>query len=125
MNFSLVCLLAVIVTVPFGAAFLLAPESVGAQYGISGWNPSTLVVARLFGIALLYSGAAALAVRHTRDTRVQKGISTGFAVASILATSASIHAVTSGAVNAMGWSTVAIYGVFTLAWASVAFRKPS
>ena len=125
MNFSLVCLLAIIATVPFGVAFLLAPEVTGAQYGISGWNSGTLFVARLFGVALLYTGGAALAVRSTTNARLQKDISTRFALASIVATVASIQAVVTGAVNTMRWSTVAIYAFFTLAWASVAFRKTS
>lgn len=123
MTFSLVCLLAIVASVPFGLVFLLAPEWIAAQYGISGWNAGTLTVARLFGIALLFTGAAALAVRGTTDARIQKAMSTGFALVSAVATVASLQAVTSGAVNGMGWSTVAIYGAFTAAWATLAMKR--
>lgn len=125
MKFSLVCLLATVTSLPFGAAFLLAPEFTAAQYGISGWNPGTLVVARLFGIALLFTSAATLAVRDTTDAGIQRRVSTGFALASAVATAAAVHDVTTGAVNNMGWSTVAIYGAFTAAWVSVALRRAS
>lgn len=123
MTFALVCLLAVLATVPFGLAFLLAPETIAAPYGISAWNAGTLAVARLFGVSLLNIACAALAVRSTTDGRVQKNVSTWFALASAVATITALHSVTTGGINTLGWSTVAIYGFFTLAWASVALRK--
>jgi hypothetical protein len=123
MNFSLVCLIGIFTTVPFGAAFLLTPEAVGAQYGLSGWNGGTLVVARLLGATLLYVAGALVAVRHTTDVRIQKNIATFFALSSAISAAVSVQAVTSGVVNAIGWSTVAIYAFFTVAWASLAFRK--
>lgn len=123
MNFSLVCLIGIITTVPFGAAFLLTPEAVGAQYGLSGWNAGTLVVARLFGATLLYAAGALVAVRHTTDVRIEKNIATFFALSSAISAAVSLQAVAAGAVNAVGWSTVAIYAFFTVAWASLAFRK--
>jgi hypothetical protein len=123
MNFSLVCLIGIFTTVPFGAAFLLTPEAVGAQYGLSGWNAGTLVVARLLGATLLYAAGALVAVRNTTDVRIQKNIATFFALASVISAAVSVQAVTSGVVNAIGWSTVAIYAFFTVAWASLALRK--
>ena len=123
MNFSLVCLIGIFTTVPFGAAFLLTPEAVGAQYGLSGWNAGTLFVARLLGATLLYAAGALVAVRNTTDIRIQKNIATFFALSSAISAAVSVQAVTSGVVNAVGWSTVAIYAFFTVAWASLAFRK--
>ena len=125
MNFPLVCLLGIFTTVPFGAAFLLTPEAVGAQYGLSGWNAGTLVVARLLGATLLYAAGALVAVRNTSDPRIQKNIATFFALSSAISAAISVQAVATGVVNAMGWSTVAIYVFFTVAWASLAFRKAS
>ncbi len=123
MTFALVCLLAIVVSVPFGLLFLLMPESMAAQYGISGWNAGTLVIARLFGVVLLFIAAAALAVRDTTDARIQKSFSTGFALVTAVAMVVALHAVTTGALNSLGWSTVAIYAFFTAAWGSVAFRR--
>jgi hypothetical protein len=125
MTFSVVCLLAAIVTMLFGLGFLLAPEMSAAQYGISGWNAGTLLVARLFGIGLINIGVAALAVRDTTDARTRRSMSTWFALIAALALALSLQAVIGGAVNSLGWLSVAIYGFFTLAWASVAFGEKS
>lgn len=108
---------------PFSLGFVLAPELVGAQYGIAGWNVGTLLVARLFGAALLSLGAVAWAVRDTADFRTQAGIAMGFAVTSGVATAVSIQSVVAGAVNNLGWLTVATYGFFTAAWATIVFRR--
>lgn len=123
MSFSLICLLGIVATVPFGLAFIVAPEATAAQYGVSGWTPGTLFVARLFGVAFLYVGGAAYAARQSTDAALQKRFASTFALSSLIATALSIHAVTSGAVNAVAWSTVLTYAFFTLAWGSIIFRK--
>lgn len=123
MSFSLLCLLGAIATVPFGLAFLFAPEATAAQYAISGWTPGTLVVARLFGVTFLSLGGAIYAARHSKDLVLQKGVAVALCITSVIATVVAVMGVTAGAINAVGWSTVATYALFTLAWGSVALRK--
>ncbi|HTV00316.1 MAG TPA: hypothetical protein VMF13_07270 [Luteitalea sp.] len=123
MPFSLVCLLGTVTTVPFGLAFLLAPEATGALYGVSGWTAGTALIARLFGVALVHSAGAFVAARHTTDARLQRSMSTFFALAAAIAVIVSLQAVLASAVNALGYSTVGIYAFFTVAWASIALRK--
>ena len=123
MNFSVVCLIGILTALPFGAAFALAPEPTSAIYGITGWNSGTTGIARLFGTELLYVAAALFAVRGVTDREVQRQFAIGFGLASALATFILIQAISSGAVNAMSWSSVAIYAFFTAAWASVAVRR--
>ena len=125
MSFSLLCLLATIATVPFGLAFLIAPEATAAQYGVSDWTPGTLLVARLFGVTFLSLGGAVYAIRRSKDPVLQKGLAVALGITSLIATVVAIHGVTAGAINAVGWSTVATYAFFTLAWGSVALRKPA
>ncbi|BCS34753.1 hypothetical protein TBR22_A39790 [Luteitalea sp. TBR-22] len=120
MTFAAVCLCAVLVTLPFGLAFLLAPEQVSSPYGIMGFNAGTLMVARLFGASLLLVAAAAFAVRTTADGALQRRFSGTFAAASVAAVFVAAHATLTGAVNALGWSTTLIYVLFTLAWTRIA-----
>lgn len=123
MNFSVVCLIGIITALPFGAAFALAPEATSAIYGITGWNAGTTGIGRLFGAELLYVAAALFAVQGVTDREVQRRLAIGFALASALATVILVQAIISGAVNAMTWSSVAIYAFFMVAWAAVAIRR--
>lgn len=123
MNFSVLCLIGIITALPFGAAFVLAPEATSAMYGITGWNAGTTGIGRLFGTELLYVAAALFAVRGVTDPDVQRRFAIGFGLASALATVILVQAIIAGAVNAMTWSSVAIYAFFAVAWASVAMRR--
>lgn len=123
MNYSLVCLIGCLSLIPFGLAFLLVPESISSLYGVAGWNPGTTAIARLFGIMMLYIGCAAFAIKDTKDRVVQQRVSLTFAVVSAVAILVSGSSILSGATNSFMWSTVAIHVFFTVAWASIVFRK--
>ena len=123
MSFSLLCVIAVATTLPFGLAFLLAPESISSLYGITGWNPGTTAVAKLFGIELLYVAGASFAVMGCTDVRVQRRIALAFALVSAIAAVLSIQTILSGAASAFHWSTVALYIFFAVAWGSFAMRR--
>ena len=124
MNFRVICLIGIITALPFGAAFVLAPEVTSAMYGISGWNPGTTGIGRLFGTELLYAAAALFAVRDVTDPKIQRRFSIGFGLASALATAILIQSIVAGAANAMAWSSVAIYAFFALAWGLIVLRQP-
>ena len=124
MNFSVICLIGIITALPFGAAFVLTPEVTSAMYGISGWNPGTTGIGRLFGTELLYVAAALFAVREVTDPKIQRRFAIGFGLASALAVAILIQAIVAGAANAMTWLSVAIYAFFAVAWGSVVLRQP-
>jgi hypothetical protein len=79
-----------LIGVIFGLSFVLAPEQVGAVYGIKP-SPDTELTARLFG------GAA------VRGVLIGNGI--GHAVSLVVA----VMGVLSGVMNAVGWSSLLIY----------------
>lgn len=122
MNFNILCLLAMISSTLFGLAFLFFPEATTATYGVSGWNPGTTGVARLYGAGLLYLAAAAYAVRDTADSGLRRRWAMAASAVSVVALVLSLHFVLSGASNAMGWSTVLIYAFFTVSWFVVGRR---
>lgn len=124
MTFSVVCLIGIVTALPFGLAFVLTPEGASAMYGISGWNPGTTGIGRLFGTELLYVAAALFAVRDVTDPRIQRRFALGFGLASVLAVALLVQSIFAGASNAWTWSSVAIYVFFALAWGAVVVRRP-
>ena len=120
MNFKPICLIGTVVCAVFGLVFLLVPMQVAAIYGMVEWNPGQLTVARLFGVSMLYIAVTLFVMRDLADQALRRTFAAAFAAASALAVVVSIHSVLTGATNAMMWSTVLIYGFFTIAWASVA-----
>lgn len=124
MTFSLVCLIGACAAIPFGLAFLAAPQATAALYGIEGWNEGTAVIARLFGAQLLYMSAMLWAVKDDTDRDMHRRTAQWMTGASAVAVLVALHGVLTGATNAWGWTTVAIYGFFVAAWGWL-LRGPS
>jgi hypothetical protein len=116
MDFRIVCVLGVVVAGIFGLGFLLLPELVSSLYGISGWNPGTTLIARLYGGGLLFTASASFAVKGTLDPAIQRTFGFSFAVVSLIGAAISLQSVTSGGTNALMWSTVAIFAAFAVMW---------
>ena len=123
MNFKLACLIGAVLATPFGLVFVFLPELTASVYGIANWNAGTLGVARLFGDELLFVAGALYAVRDCTDVRIQQKLGKLLALASLIGCAISVQWVTSGATNALMWSTVGIYGFLMLMWGSVGFRS--
>ena len=114
MSFRLVCFLGLIGAGLFGFGFLLLPELLSSYYGIGGWNPGTTLVARFYGVGLLYTASAAFAVKDTSDLRIQRAFGIGFAVVSVIGVVLSLLSVTSGGSNGLMWSTVVIFAFYAV-----------
>jgi hypothetical protein len=116
MNFPVICWIGACVGIAFGLAFLTAPQAAAALYGIGGWNDGTAVIARLFGAQLLYLSAVLLALKDDTDRDMQRRCAQWMSGASAVAMAVALHGVLSGATNAWGWTTAAIYAFFVGAW---------
>ena len=123
MDFRMIGVIGIVVTAVFGLAFLVAPSAVASLYGITGWSAGQLLIARLFGIELLYVTGALYAVRNIEDRSIQRAFATGLGAASVLGAVATAQAVLAGATNALSWSTVLIYAFFALAWGRLALAR--
>jgi hypothetical protein len=121
-SFKFLCMLAAISSTPFGLALLFFPEATTASYGVSGWNPGTTGVARLYGVALLYVAAVAYAVRSAEDAVLQRRWAMANSAVSVVAFLLSLQLAVSGAVNAVGWSTVLIWFFWSVSWFVVGRR---
>ena len=122
MSFSLLCMISLVTTLPFGLAFLFIPEYISSHYSIAGWNSGTASVARLFGIELLYVAGASFGLMRCTDVRVQRRIAVAFSLVSALATVVVIQTILSGAAGPFHWTTAALYVFFAVAWGLFAMR---
>ncbi len=122
MDFKTVATLGALATLPFGLLFLLAPAQAGALYGHLSPDAYTLFMGRLFGVNLLLFAGALWGARAVRDPDARRAVAVTLACLTTLGTAVTAWGVLSGAVNAMGWSSVAVYGFFILAWGRLALR---
>ena len=121
-NFLLV---ASLLAFAFGLGFVLIPQQLTPLYNIT-LDPGGVFVGQLFGAALLGFGVLNWMIRSVRDLQALQvvvlanllGDGIGFIIA-LLSQLAGV-----GGVNALGWSTVAVYLVLALGFAYFRFVKP-
>lgn len=113
-----------VVTLLFGLGFTLVPATVLTLYGLT-LSEGGLFVARLFGAALLGYAMLTWSARNTEESgargAIVLGLFLGFAIGFIVSLAGQI----AGVVNALGWSTVAIYLLLALGYGYFQFMKPS
>ena len=119
MNFRFINTLAGIVSLPFGLGFLLIPEMIGGFYGLTGWNPGTVAVGRLYGVMFLFVALISFSVRDFSDHAVQTRLARAFFAYCVLAGGLCAFAAITGAMSPLIWSGVAIYVFFGAAWGRV------
>lgn len=123
MDYRTLCLVGTLVTLPFGIGFALAPAQLLALYGIGPASAALALTGRYFGVTLIAFAAAMWGFREIRSDDVQRTAARLLAAAELCGLLVSLQGVMAGTVNALGWSTVLIYGFFTVAWARLAMRR--
>lgn len=123
MDFRLIATLASVISIPFGIAFVLAPGASAAMYGAPPPDGFTTLLGRYFGSEMLMYAAALWALRdlHADAHRRAAGVIT---VATAFGLGVSLLGVVGGTLNAVGWSSVALYGFFVGAWLRLALVAP-
>ena len=96
------------ISVLFGIAFLLIPETAGAVYGTPP-EAHTILTGRYFGATLLTLGLIFWFAKDTSDRNHLRGVLISFAIGSIIGAIVSIVGTVAETLNAMGWSSVLIY----------------
>ena len=124
MKLSTVMIANAVVSVLFGLGFILAPAQLLSLYGMTA-DAGGLLIGRLFGASLTGYALLTWLARNLAGGEVRQTIVTalfgGFAVGLIV----SFVGQLSGLVNALGWSTVVIYALFTAAYGYFRFMKPA
>jgi hypothetical protein len=99
----------------FGLAFLLVPSAVLPLYGVPT-DPATVMMARFFGVALFHVGLVLYLLREVRDPAMQRTLGVAGVAGSAAGLAVALMGVLGGLVNAMGWTTVAIYTLLLLCY---------
>jgi hypothetical protein len=99
----------------FGLSFLLVPATVLPFYGVPV-EPPTVLMSRFFGVALFHLGLVLYLLRDVRDAASQRSLATAGVAGSAAGLAVALIGVLGGLVNALGWSTVAIYSVLLLGY---------
>ena len=108
----------------FGLAFVFVPETSLALYGIM-LGPGGILVARLFGAALLEFALLSWLARNAGDSEARKAIILAVVIGEAVGFIVALLGQLSGEVNALGWSTVAVYLLLALGFGYFQFMKPS
>lgn len=109
-----------ILALVFGLAFVAAPARTLTLYGVVA-TPATVILARFLGATLVDIGLVLLLVRGVTQEPARRGVVWGSLVGAVLGLLVAVHGQRIGAVNAFGWSSVAIYAFLTLGYAYFAF----
>ena len=117
-------LLAGVIALVFGLAFLLAPRAMLPLYGVAV-EPGIVLMSRFFGAALVQLGVVLYLIRDVGDLRTQRGVVIGSFLGSLAGLVVALTGQFWGVVNQFGWSTVAIYGLLTLGYGSFMFGRPA
>jgi hypothetical protein len=115
MNVKMLLAVASVITVLYGIAFLLVPKAASAQFGITP-DAATILADRFLAAALLGLGLVIWFVRVTTDPTALRGLLIGLSVGNAVGVVVAIWGNLRGITNAMGWSTVVIFGVLLAAY---------
>ena len=123
MEFRHVCAAAALLSLPYGLGFVFAPAATAAVYTAAPSDASTLLVGRYFGAEILMYAAAVWGLRGLRTLPEQRTAAGALALATLFGLGVTLQGVLGGTMNTLGWSSVALYGGFVLAWATLALRS--
>jgi len=124
MKLSTLMVINAIVAFLFGLAFVFVAGTLMSFYGIT-LSPGGLVVARLFGAALLGYAVLTWFARKAGESEARRAIVLALFIGDAVGFIMALLGQLSGAVNALGWSTVAIYLLLALGFGYFQFVKPS
>ena len=124
MKISTLFIINTIVAGIFGLSFLFVAATLMSFYGIT-LSPGGLVVARLFGAALIGFAVLSWFARNAEESIARGAIVLAFFISDSVGFIIALIGQLSGTVNAFGWSTVAIYLLLALGFGYFQFLKPS
>ena len=108
----------------YGITFVFVPEMTLSLYGTT-LSPAGVIIARLFGAALLGYSVLTWFARKVADSDARQAILLALVVSDTVGFIVMLLGQLSGVVNALGWSNVAIYLLFALGFGYFQFMKPS
>jgi hypothetical protein len=108
----------------FGLALVLMPGQFLANYGLA-IDAGFGLVAQLFGAALIGYALLTWGARSAADSEARRAIVFALFIADAVGFVLALIAQLKGLVNAVGWSTVAIYLLLAVGFAYFHFTQPA
>jgi len=96
-----------------------------ATEGAPGLTPGGALIANLLGAAFIGLGVISFQARDSADSVARRAIALGFVVGNVIGAVMTILGITSGAANALSWSTVALYALLAAGFAMTGLAKSS
>jgi quinol-cytochrome oxidoreductase complex cytochrome b subunit len=113
-----------VIAAAFGIAFVIVPGPLVALYGVTA-DAALRYVGQLLGAALVVLAVVTWLARNATDSDARRAIVLGLAIGSTVGFVVALLGQLGGVVNALGWSTVAIYLLLALGFAYFALRRPA
>ncbi|MFC2036667.1 hypothetical protein ACFLYD_01680 [Chloroflexota bacterium] len=124
MKLSTLMVVKAVVCLGFGIALLAIPGPLMSLYGIT-LDEGGILVARLYGASLMGNLMLTWFSRNDPGSEALRAAVLGLFVYDAVGLIVTLIAMFSGVMNALGWSVVAIYLVFTVGYGYFQFVKPS
>lgn len=105
-----------IIALVFGLGFLLIPATILSFYTEVELNEAGTFMSRLFGSAILTYAAVLWFASDTPDSEAKRAIVKGFFLSMLVGLGVALHFQLTGPINALGWSTVALYAFLSFSY---------
>jgi hypothetical protein len=122
MKLSTLLVINAIIAAIFGVAFALVPWQVFPLYGVDP-NPPLNYIGQLLGAAIVGFAVLTWSARNATDSEARRAIVLALFVGHVVGFIVSLIGQLGGVVNALGWSTVALYLLLALGYGYFQFTK--
>ena len=113
-----------IVAIVFGVTFVIVPAQAYSLYDMTA-NAQLNLMGQLFGAALIGFALLTWMARNATDSDARRAIVLALLIADGIGFVVALIGQLSNVVNALGWSTVAIYLLLALGFGYFQFFKPA
>ncbi len=124
MKFSTLMSIKAVICLFFGVGMVLIPTTLMSLYGAI-LDPGGAFMAQLFGQAFFLLGLLLWLMRNTTEASTVKAFSISLFLGDAVGFVVSLMAVLNGVVNALGWTTVALYLVIGLGFGYFWLKPPT
>ncbi|HQN66016.1 MAG TPA: hypothetical protein PLR90_03165 [Methylophilus sp.] len=105
-----------IIALIFGLGFLFVPATILSFYTDVELNEAGTFMSRLFASAILTYAAVLWFASYTLDSEAKRAIVKGFFLTMLVGLAVTLHFQLTGPINALGWSTVALYAFLAFSY---------
>jgi hypothetical protein len=125
MSYKALFVINAVVVLAFGLALLFAPASVLTRFGTEARVPE-LLLARLFGTALVTVGLLLWFAKDAAEEAVQKNLAMALLLGTVLGLIVTVMGMTGAraVIRTNGWLAIVVLVLFGLGYAFLLFLKP-